>query len=110
MLRRKINDFKAINRQYKSMLDDATNISEEMARQFEFLREEIKKSVETQDKITENAELLTHKMDKINRLFQDDLKSKQGGYNPNPGPRNLESSGVQGVYMNSADGKKAQAN
>eukprot|EP01017_Pseudomicrothorax_dubius_P043590 TRINITY_DN7287_c0_g1_i2.p1 TRINITY_DN7287_c0_g1~~TRINITY_DN7287_c0_g1_i2.p1 ORF type:complete len:368 (+),score=43.57 TRINITY_DN7287_c0_g1_i2:116-1219(+) len=76
MLRRKINEFKSLNRQYKSMLDEATNISEEMTRHFEFLRDEIKNSVDKQNKIAEEALKLADRIDRIHRVLQEDMKNR----------------------------------
>eukprot|EP01017_Pseudomicrothorax_dubius_P034559 TRINITY_DN4758_c0_g1_i5.p2 TRINITY_DN4758_c0_g1~~TRINITY_DN4758_c0_g1_i5.p2 ORF type:complete len:181 (+),score=36.83 TRINITY_DN4758_c0_g1_i5:921-1463(+) len=41
-LRRCMDEFKLVNRAYKSITDEGTSLSEEMTRQFEFLKTEIK--------------------------------------------------------------------
>eukprot|EP01017_Pseudomicrothorax_dubius_P019658 TRINITY_DN2158_c0_g1_i3.p1 TRINITY_DN2158_c0_g1~~TRINITY_DN2158_c0_g1_i3.p1 ORF type:complete len:275 (+),score=81.80 TRINITY_DN2158_c0_g1_i3:816-1640(+) len=83
-LRKKINEFKSVNRHYKSMLDEATNISEDMARQFDFLHDEIRSSVEQQTAIAGSTDKISERMDKMSRVIEDEANMKKNAPPPPP--------------------------
>jgi len=87
-IKKHLNDFKRTSRQIKNF-DDGSNVSEEMARQFEFMRDEIKEvKQQNQDLhkvISQLTELLQTKNPSETLIKMPDQEDKQtfGGSNTN---------------------------